>query len=273
VICDLSTLGLTPAQKAARRRYIGGSDANIIMSGDEEKLLRLWRVKRGEDESEDLSDVLQVQLGTWTEPFNRAWYERRFSCVLERAGVQLADLDHPYRAVTLDGLRRLPEGSWRVVEFKHVMQFWKRDDVLAKYMPQAHHSMLVAGCETCDLSVLFGNTSHEVFTIGFDADYGAALAEAEDLFWDCVQSGRPPVAVQVDQPAIPVDQMRVVDMTGNNAWASWGAAWLANRKAAKEFETGAKMLKELVEADVREAYGYGVKATRAKNGAITIREI
>ena len=33
-----------------RRCFIGGSDARIIMGGDEAALLRLWREKRGEAE-------------------------------------------------------------------------------------------------------------------------------------------------------------------------------------------------------------------------------
>ncbi len=36
-----------------RRYFIGGSDARIIMGGDEAALLRLWREKRGETEPED----------------------------------------------------------------------------------------------------------------------------------------------------------------------------------------------------------------------------
>jgi predicted phage-related endonuclease len=41
-----------------RRTFIGGSDARIIMGGDEAALLRLWREKRGEVEPEDLSGNL-----------------------------------------------------------------------------------------------------------------------------------------------------------------------------------------------------------------------
>src|ERR1700723_2606640 len=59
----------------ARRHFIGGSDARIIMGGDEGALLRLWREKRGEAEPEDLSSNLLVQLGQATEEFNRHWYE------------------------------------------------------------------------------------------------------------------------------------------------------------------------------------------------------
>ena len=59
-----------------RRSFIGGSDARVIMGGDEGNLVRLWREKRGEVEPEDLSNNLIVQLGTVTEDLNRRWYER-----------------------------------------------------------------------------------------------------------------------------------------------------------------------------------------------------
>ena len=41
--------------KPDRRRFIGGSDARIIMSPDEAALIRLWKEKRGEAEPEDLA--------------------------------------------------------------------------------------------------------------------------------------------------------------------------------------------------------------------------
>jgi hypothetical protein len=50
------------------------------MGSDEAALLRLWREKRGEAESEDLSGNLIVQLGTATEELNRVWYERSWPC-------------------------------------------------------------------------------------------------------------------------------------------------------------------------------------------------
>ena len=59
----------------ARRHFIGGSDARIIMGNDEAALIRLWREKRGEVEPEDLSGNLLVQLGLATEDLNRRWYE------------------------------------------------------------------------------------------------------------------------------------------------------------------------------------------------------
>ncbi len=63
------------AVTADRRRFIGGSDARIIMGDDEAALLRLWREKRGEEEPQNLSGNLIAQLGLATEKLNRRWYQ------------------------------------------------------------------------------------------------------------------------------------------------------------------------------------------------------
>src|SRR5580704_1937611 len=60
---------------SGRGSYVGGSDARIIMGGDEAALIRLWKEKRGEIGPQDLSGNLIVQLGAVTEDLNRHWYE------------------------------------------------------------------------------------------------------------------------------------------------------------------------------------------------------
>jgi predicted phage-related endonuclease len=72
---DVKSNGWTKSNEA-RRNFIGGSDARVIMGTDGEALLRLWREKRGEEEFPDYSDNLIVQLGVAIEPLNRRWYER-----------------------------------------------------------------------------------------------------------------------------------------------------------------------------------------------------
>jgi predicted phage-related endonuclease len=66
---------MNPMTSKARRYFIGGSDARIIVGKDEAALLRLWREKRDEVEPQDLSGNLVVQLGLATEELNRRWYE------------------------------------------------------------------------------------------------------------------------------------------------------------------------------------------------------
>jgi predicted phage-related endonuclease len=66
---------LGAGQQEDRRRFVGGSDARIIMGVNEAALIRLWREKRGEVEPEDLSGNLVVQLGNATERLNREWFQ------------------------------------------------------------------------------------------------------------------------------------------------------------------------------------------------------
>src|SRR6478672_7775519 len=87
-----------------RRTFIGGSDARIIMGGDEGALLRLWQEKRGEIEPEDLTNNLIVQLGTVTEPLNRHWYERHSGQVVTEVQRQVFHPVKQWMAATLDGM-------------------------------------------------------------------------------------------------------------------------------------------------------------------------
>jgi predicted phage-related endonuclease len=91
-------------RKVADRRYfIGGSDARIIMGGDEGALLRLWREKRGEVEPEDLSGNLVVQLGVATEELSRRWYQANSGQVLSDIQRRIRHPMLRWMAATLDG--------------------------------------------------------------------------------------------------------------------------------------------------------------------------
>lgn len=96
-------MSLTPEQKAFRRQGIGGSDANIIMSGDADRILRLWREKRGEIEPEDLSNVLPVRMGSFTEAFNIQWFEEQTGKIVTNNGNQRKSSEYPFMLCTLDG--------------------------------------------------------------------------------------------------------------------------------------------------------------------------
>ena len=51
-----------------------------------------------------------------------------------------------------------------------------------------------------------------------------------------------------------------------------GAAdWLEHNKAARTHASACRTLKELIDEDVKRAFGHGIEAKRSKSGAITIR--
>lgn len=266
---SLGALGLSPAALARRTGLIGASDANVILSGASERVLRLWREKRGEEPPDDLSGNLPVMLGCWSEAFNRQWYERATGTPVSRVGEHVTCTVHVWRGATLDGYLESRGAVW---EAKHTSAFTKPEDACARYMPQLQHAMAVTGSERAVLSVIFGNAKWEVFEVAADWLYQADLLEAEERFWACVQSGEPPAALPAPPTPKPVG-VREVCLEGSNAWASSAADWLQHRLAAKKHAETTAQIKQLVEPDVARAFGHGIEARRSKAGAVSIREL
>ena len=265
----LEQLRLRTTEQLARATGIGGSDANIILSGDREKIVNLWREKRNEVEAPDLSDSLPVALGCWTEPFNRQWYEKITGQTIDSVGTSISCSTYSWRRCTLDGIVKATGAIW---EAKHTNAFAKPEEVLERYMPQLQHNMAVAKAESAVLSVIFGNHKFEIFEVAADWLYQLDLLEAEERFWDCVLSGEEPVPCPVPPPPKPMGT-REVCLEGNNAWASAAVDWLENREAAKRHSAATNTIKGLIEDDVSRAFGHGIEAKRSKAGAISIREL
>lgn len=261
--------GLTEAQRAFRKNAIGGSDANIILSGDSDRILNLWRLKRGEVEPDNLDNVLPVQMGNATEPFNRFWFTKQTGIELCRVGEESLSFDYPFMSATLDGVTVQSDPAY--YDAKHVNQFAKPAETLVKYTPQLTHNMIALELNHAVLSVFYGTFTWQAHWIDFDPIYAAALIDAETRFWECVQSGEPPVAMQAVEA--PVEAVKVVSFTGNNFWADVAADWLANKPHAAKFEKAAEAIKGLVEADVQEASGHGIIVKRSKSNSLSIKAI
>lgn len=265
----LDQLALSQEAQLARTAGIGGSDANTILCEDSERILRLWREKRGEVEPADLSSKLPVMLGCWTEAFNRQWYQRHTGYLVVDDGKVFESEAHSWRRCTIDGYVPHLGAVW---EAKHTSAFAKADEVLARYMPQLQHNMAVTGTSRAALSVIFGNSKWEVFDVASDWLYQEELLIAESRFWDCVRSGEAPVPAPVPPPPKAIG-VREICFEGNNGWASAAVDWQTHREAARTHAAAASILKGLVEDDVARAFGHGVEAKRSKSGALTIREL
>ena len=119
------------------------------------------------------------------------------------------------------------------------------------------------------LSVFFGNHKWEMFEVNLDDLYSDILIGAEENFWKCVREKTPPFATKVSSP---IDAVRRVDMTGSNAWANYAVQLQSNSTAKKLYDDAVANLKKLVEDDVAEAYGHGIRIKRDKRGALRISE-
>ncbi len=258
---------LTPEQLLERRKGIGGSDAAKIVAGDWHTL---WLDKTGRSQPEDLSGVFAVQMGIATEALNLMWYGRTVDTAVSRHGEVVIHPEHKFLRCTLDGF---DAANNRVIQAKHCNGFSKIDDVRARYQPQVLHEMLCCGVRTGILSVIIGTNEPVLELIEADDFWANEYIGKCAEFWGYVErdeepaQGAPALAVEIVQPSV----MRVVSMEGNNAWAMGAADWLANKDAAKKFEVAVKDLKGLIEPDVREASGHGIKISRNKAGSLSIK--
>jgi predicted phage-related endonuclease len=260
----LLTKGLTGEN---RRRFVGGSDARIIMGEDEPALVRLWREKRGEVEPEDLSGNLIVQLGVVTEALNRHWYERNTGQTV--AEVQRR-VQHPvlrWMGATLDGFIG---ARGAVFESKFMLPWSFSEEAAAeKYMPQLQHNMWVVNAKASVLSIITGGGKWVEITIPADALYQHLLLTAEKKFWRCVESGEPPRLFGVEPPRPRIEAVRIVDMSGLNSWAELAGIFRKTRQAFLDHEKSKAELKALMPEDAKEAIGHGVRAKRSRSGAVS----
>lgn len=272
----LSNLGLSAEQLVARKDCLGGSDANTIMSGDDKRLLKLWREKRGEAEPEDLSDNLAVQMGSFTEPFNIAWFEKQTGYRVTCNGLALRSKEHPFMGCTLDGLvaETWPENGeingreLGVFEAKHCGTRNTDAELFARYVPQLTHNCIVAGERRAWLSIFKGNGDWVMFEMALDDRYAEALVHAEEVFWEHIRNGTPPVDMP-DPPETPLPVgVKEADLSASNFWCSYAADLIDTRHAHQRHEDAKKQLKELVEPDVTRAYGAGIECRRDKRGAL-----
>lgn len=259
---------LTAEQQRQRAGKITASFLPKLMAGDEEAIYREWQrlVEHPDYEPENLDDRWPVQFGSYIESFALSWHERKTGRPLIRRGEVVIHPDMPYVSCTLDAYR---DDDACVIDCKAPGRWRKLDDVLAYYPAQmVVQRACVVGVRAA-LLVVHGGDEPAEHPIEWDDAFEAAVWTRVAWFQECIEGLIPPVAVKAVEA--PVAAVRVVDMAMSNAWGEHAGTWLANREAAKAFDAATKELKALVEPDVSRAFGHGLAASRAKNGAITIK--
>lgn len=264
-------LGMSEEARAARRTSIGGSDAKIIMSGDQTAIERLWAEKRGEIAPEDLSEVILINLGNLTEPLNADLFEKDTGWWVtdEQKKVFYEDWDKAH--ATLDGLIRETEtgNPFAMVEFKFMFPFgFSIDAAIKKYFPQCQHNMMVTGLPLSHLSILTGAAQWYRVEIEADIFYQVELFKAEKEFWHCVETGKTPGNPEIEVPL--VERVKVVDMSESNEWISIAHDLKRTLTAFKKHEKAKKDIKKLMPNDAAQASGKGVTVKLSKDGKMLI---
>jgi predicted phage-related endonuclease len=164
-----------------RSTGIGGSDATYLAAG---KWKELYERKKGLVE-EDLTFMLPVQLGIYTESFNREWFTTNTDLPVQECDYTLMHNKYDYILANIDGYvlneHLKPMG---IFEAKHTNMMTKEDTIIEKYYAQIQHYMMVSNMKQAWLSVIFGNVRWKAFHIQQDKKFQKRLLNAEYCFWN-----------------------------------------------------------------------------------------
>ena len=261
-------MSLSGAQLAARKGKLTASRVSVLMKGDAEGIMNLWREMTNDPtfEPEDLSHVWPVQLGATTEQLNLSWYTEK-NGPLSRHGEVALHPKYPWAAATLDAWI---DDLLCPIEAKHVGGREPLEIVIERYQPQMQWQMFVTDATQCALSVIMGASEPTVDFIPRDQEYITEMIARGKQFMDCVAQRKPPVVLPA--VAAPIDASKVYDMEGNNAWADSALTWLDTKEAADECKDAEKILKSLVPEDAKKCHGHDVQITRDRAGRLSLRK-
>jgi predicted phage-related endonuclease len=259
-------MGLTKEQIDKRKGRLTASRVACLMTGDTEKIMRLYREMIGEEIEEDLSDVWPVQLGSATEQLNLDWYEKKVGYLLTRRGEVVVHPHFDWAAATLDGYDQVIKA---VVETKHVGGREPMETIIDRYQPQMQWQMFVTFNPQCAISVIMGANEPIVEYIDRDDAYIAEMVKRGEEFMLCVALRRPPVDLEPVPP--PADATKIIDMTGNVGWLRSAEIWIQSYQAAQTAKEQEKVLKAMMPEDAKKCFGYGVRITRDRAGRLSLR--
>lgn len=260
---------LTDEQKQRRQGKIGASFIPKLMAGDEAAIANEWMrlVDHPGYVEVDLSNEWLPSFGAFIEPFVLNWHERQTGMPLTDRG-QWVDHPHiPYLGCTLDAFRVADN---TVIDAKAPSRWNSLENVLATYPGQLVVQKSCTNADNAALLVCHGGDEPTEHAVIWEAEYEAEVWRRIQWFWERVETLQAPCKLPGIKAKL-IDAVRVVDFTGNNAWADFAATWLATKAAKTKFDEAAKGIKTLIEDDVARAFGHGICATRSKAGAITVK--
>lgn len=261
-------MSLSAEQIAARAGKLTASRIAVLMNGDADGIMRLYREMIGEAEPENLDHIWAVRLGAATEHLNLDWWEQRNGHLIVRRG-EVVTHNNGWSACTLDGWICDPFDV--PFEAKHVGGREPYEIIVERYQPQLQWVMFVTGAEECALSVIMGASEPIVEFIERDNDYIAEEVTRGKQFMGFVARREHPVALS-PVPA-PADATKLYDMSGNNQWAVEAAKWRASKELADQNKASEKILKAAVPDDAKKCFGHHVQITRDRAGRLSLREM
>lgn len=179
---------------------IGGSDAGVIVGVNKWKQpYQLWLEKTGQVEQTDLSDNEAVYWGSVLEEAVANRFAEITGKKIRKAGLYQST-EYPFMLASPD---RLVVGEEAGLEVKTASGFaakeWEGDSIPDSYYCQCQHYLAVTGLKKWYICVLLGGQKFIWKEVERNEDDIQALIQAEQKFWECVQTETAP---DVDGSAI-----------------------------------------------------------------------
>lgn len=281
----------TPEETEERRKYINASEVYDIMVGD---WFNLWEEKIG-DRTRDLSDIFQVQLGTYTETFNLYWTLRTHPEFFDDDTRQWAEgllkQEHSqasYICKEHDFLRATPDcicvvdGRKAVMDFKHTYSGsyksgeTEEERVIERYQWQIHQQMLCTGYDRGVIVPIYGNKYGPPIILHRNEEMINLIIDKCKKFWEHVTLRvEPEDLVPVQAPSITHNNMRVINeielkaMNIHKDFVDLANTYTKYIGADKKIKEVKNSFKELIPDDVKEITAYGLLIKRNRKGAVS----
>lgn len=196
-------MSLTQEQADARARGIGGSEAAAVCGiSPWTTPVQLWQVKRGDVPPPDLSDNELVRWGELLEEVIGKEGARRLGFTVHRVRETKIDKEHPHMLANIDfrivgkraGLEVKNSSQWTSEKWGEI----GTDDVPPYYLMQGVHYMRVLDYDEWYYAVLLGGNELLTYRVERDADIEKRLIMLEGRFWECVETGRAPPPIKIE---------------------------------------------------------------------------
>lgn len=195
MVTKISTKGMSREEwQKSRMETIGGSDAaSVIGLNPYKSPYALWAEKSGKVIPEDISMKESVRLGVELEDYVARRFTEETGKKVKRDTAIIKNDDYPFAHANVD---RMVIGEKAGLECKTTsvlnLKKFKNGEYPATYYAQCVHYLAVTGLKKWYLAVLILGQDFKVFEIERDEDEIKALMEAEQAFWDRVQSNIQP---------------------------------------------------------------------------------
>tara|TARA_R100001463_G_scaffold710_2_gene3235 strand:+ start:128 stop:1063 length:936 start_codon:yes stop_codon:yes gene_type:complete len=278
----LTKFKLSEQSLAERKTTVGGSEVCVLASNDEEKQDRLYALKSGHINPDDLTTVWAVVMGWVTEDVNIAWFELKNQVEIINQQKVLTSNKHKFMRCTLDGSISNYKNRQAVFDAKFTLGFKKADeeyaDVIPRlvkyYTPQLHWNAYLLEEHTGRpvpygiLSIIRGGNEPTFHEVKIDKDYQESLIELAKDFMYCVENQIPYNIPDFQEPPTPTEDKVPVDMSKTKARLNWkrhSEVWLQTYGAKQSCLEAEKSLKDLVPKNSSMAFGDGIKISVSKN--------